>query len=186
MEASASSEARESTPRGGRLAAGLVLIFLGLWFGMDRLGVALPGLGELWPAFPFLAGVAFLVAFGVGGFEDPGLVFPGTAAVLVGLFFGLFSVGPLAWDEMARLWPCFPLIAGIAFLVTWVAGRGRQSGLLIPAALGLVVGVVGLFLTYELFTEWLVPVVDYGWPVALIAFGVFLVWRSLRRAVAAD
>lgn len=185
MEASARSDAHDSPPHGGRLAVGLALLFLGLWFGLDRLGVDLPGLGELWPVFPFLAGLAFLVAFGVGGAEDPGLVFPGAAAVLVGLFFGVFSLGLLPWEEMVRLWPCFPLIAGLAFLCTWAAGRARQSGLLIPAALGLAVGAVGLALTYDLFTEWLVPVVDHAWPVALIALGVYLVWRSLGRTAAA-
>lgn len=181
MEVSARSDAPDSSPDGARLAVGLVLLFLGSWFGLDRLGVDLPGLGELWPGFPFLAGVAFLVAFGIGGAEDPGLVFPGTAAVLVGVFFGLFSLGLLPWEEMVRLWPCFPLIAGAAFLFTWVAGRARQSGLLIPAALGLGVGAVGLALTYELFTEWLVPAIDFGWPVALIVLGIYLVWRSLKR-----
>lgn len=185
MEGSATSEAHGRPAHGGRLAVGLVLLFLGLWLGLDRLGIALPRLGDLWPAFPFLAGLAFLVALVVGGLRDPGLAFPGAAGVLVGVFFGLFTVGPLEWREMTRLWPCLPLLAGLAFLATWIAGLGRQPGLLVLGFLGVAVGLVGLVLTYGLVAEWLVPVVDFGWPVVLIVLGAFLVWRSLRGGASA-
>ena len=48
---------------GGSVTLGIFLVTLGVWFFLRNLGFDLPGLGELWPIFPCLAGAAFLIAF---------------------------------------------------------------------------------------------------------------------------
>jgi hypothetical protein len=93
----------------------LVLILLGLWFLAGNLGIRLPGMGALWPIFPLGGGLLFL-----GGYlfdrRDPGLMFVGVGATLIGAFFFLFTLRvplPVAgmqegvrWSDMDKLWPC--------------------------------------------------------------------------------
>jgi hypothetical protein len=80
---------------------------------------------------------------------------------------------------MAVLWPAIPTIIGIALLMQWLLGGLRDHGLLIPIALFFVIGLGGFA-----FTLRGVPVlsilVDY-WPVLLIAIGLIVLVRSLRR-----
>ncbi len=155
---------------------------LGFWFLADRLFGGLPGLDQLWPIFPTLAGVGMLLGFLLGGMKDPGRVFSGTVAFGVGLFFFLFTLGPLEWEQMGVLWPVFPLIVSIAFLWTWVAGLGRKPGLLVPAFINGTVGVLGLFFTLTPLSgfigEWIATI---GWPIILILVGGCLVVGELLR-----
>ena len=171
----------ETTRRraGGSLTPGIILVTLGIWFFLRNLGFDLPGFGELWPIFPCLAGAFFLVAFFTGKDRGPGLVFPGTAAMLVGLFFFAFTLGPLEWWRMADYWPAFPFIGGLAFVATWVAGRFREPGLLVPAAVGVLVGVVGFSFTLGWLERWVMPVIENGWPLVLVAMGLLMVFRGI-------
>lgn len=166
----------------GSLVVGFFLVGLGVWFFLHNLGFDLPHLGDLWPLFPALGGLAFLVSFVTGKGKDPGLVWPGTAGLLVGLFFFAFTLGPLEWWQMESYWPAFPLIGGLAFVATWVAGKLREPGLLVPGGIGLVAGVVGFSLTLGWFEWWLLPLVENGWPLALVALGAFMVIRGLLAA----
>ena len=89
-------------------------------------GLSLVGLGaalllaqsidwdRMWPVFPLLGGLVFLGSYVASGFRDGGLAFIGTGATLSGLLFFGFSFGFWKWDEMARLWPLFPLIGGLS------------------------------------------------------------------------
>ena len=164
---------------GGSVTPGILLVALGVWFFLLNLGFDLPELGEVWPIFPCLAGATFLIAFVTGKSRSPGLVFLGTAGVLVGLFFFTFTVGSLEWWRMEDYWPAFPLIAGLAFVATWVAGRFRESGLLVPAAVGLLAGMVGFTFTLGWLEEWVIPAIENGWPLVLVATGLLMVFRGL-------
>ncbi len=126
---------------------------------------------RLWPLFPILFGVALLFTFVASGFRDSGPVLPGVLALGVGAFFLLFTLGPFEYDQMGRLWPAFPLIAGIAFFWAWVASLGRRMGLLIPAVLGTLVGVIGLFFNVIPFGPAAIAV---GWPLILALGGLSL------------
>ena len=106
----------------GAVWTGLGLIGLGIAF----LVATLAGWDRFWPVFPLLGGLAFLVAYIGSGFKDSGFVWIGVAATLVGLFFFGFTLGIWEWEEMRELWPIFPLIAGIAFIATFLAERGRK------------------------------------------------------------
>ncbi len=158
---------------------GVFFILVGAWLLLETLGLNPPGLEQFWPAVPALGGLAFILAYLFGGERaDPGLLIPGVGGLLTGLFFFMITLGPLAWRDLAVWWPVFPLIGGIAFLMTWLAGRGRDWGLLVPAGGGIGVGVVGLLVTLDrLDSAW----VASWWPVGLIVLGLLLMIGSLGR-----
>ena len=158
---------------------GGILLVAGSWFLLQRLGLDLPNFfSALWPIFPFMFGAAFLVTYFTGECKDPGLVWPGTFGVLVGLFFFLFSFELFEWEQMSELWPVFPLIVGLAFLATWVAGGLKQVGLLVPALLTLGVGSCGLGFELGVLDA---STINALWPLALVLLGALMIARSLRR-----
>jgi hypothetical protein len=96
---------------------------------------------------------------------------------MIGGFLGLFAWGILEWHDMARWWPGFPLIGGLAFVVLWAAGRFRDWGVLVPALIGIVVGVVGFLFTFGAVGE---SVLKF-WPVLIILAGVISLLGALFR-----
>jgi hypothetical protein len=163
-----------SRDRLGAAWVGLVLIGLGIafllarWVGWDR----------IWPLFPVFGGLAFFGAYIGGGRKDGGLAFVGTAAVLVGFFFFGFGLGFWAWEQMAQLWPVFILIAGISFLVLFLAeGRGRDTGVLSVGCVATIVGVAGLAITLGFVAG---DVVKY-WPLLVVLAGVVSLLGALFR-----
>ena len=48
-----------------------------------------------------------------------------------------------------------------------------------PGGLGLAVGVVGFSLTLGWLDTWVMPVIANGWPLVLIAIGLFMVFRGI-------
>jgi hypothetical protein len=159
--------------RRGAIIPGLVLIALGAWFLASSLGVRLPGLGELWPVFPLGFGLVFLAQYFAGGRRDDGLIFTGVTGALTGAFFLAITLGPLGWGDLGRLWPVFPLIGGVAFLAQWLI-KPSDRGLLVPAGLGLAVGLVALLFTLNLLGDTLAVQVARLWPVLLILLGLGL------------
>ncbi len=166
-----------SRDRLGVVWVGLAFITLGIvlliaqWIGWE----------EIWPIFPILGGVAFLVGYAISGFKDSGLVFVGTGATLVGLFLFGFTFGYFEWGEMKTLWPIFPLIGGVAFLALFLAERGRDAGTLGVGCAAMIVGVVGLAVTLG----FLGPDVYKWWPLLLVLLGIVAlvggVFQMLRR-----
>jgi hypothetical protein len=158
---------------------GGILLVAGTWFLLQRLGIQLPNIfAALWPVVPVLFGLGFLVSFFTGECKDPGQVWPGTFGVLLGSFFFLFSFGVFPWERMSELWPMFPLMVGISFVATWLAGRCKEIGLLVPATITLSVGIIGLGFTLDVLDA---RTVDALWPLALVVLGALLIVRSLRR-----
>ena len=159
--------------RRGAWIPGLMLILLGGWLLATTLGVRLPDLGQLWPILPLGFGLASLVQFFVEGRRSPGLVMTGVASALLGGFFLAITLGPLAWSDLDRYWPVFILISGVAFLAQWLARPG-EVGLLVPAVLGLLVGLGGLALTLGYIEPAVSAQILRLWPVLLIVLGVGL------------
>jgi hypothetical protein len=164
----------------GAIVPGLFLIIFGLWLLARNLGLDLPGLDQLWPVFPLLGGLAFLVQYFAGGRKEDGLVFVGVAAALVGAFFFAFTLGPLEWRDMGRWWPVFVLIGAAAFLAQWLT-QPREWGLLVPAGLALLVGGVALGATLRVFSSQLVTQLVQLWPVLLILAGIITLARYFFR-----
>jgi hypothetical protein len=169
-----------------------VLILVGVFFLLSNAG-AFDDLDldieQLWPAIVVLAGLAFLLQYLAGGWRDPGLVFVGTAATLLGLFFFLFTLnvelpwefetlrGPIDWEDSEVLWPAFPIIGGIAFVM--LATFGRDRGALGVGLVAIAVGVIAFPYTLSSGKEW-EEIAQY-WPVLLILAGGWQLLRLLFR-----
>ena len=166
--------------RGGVVIWGLALIAVGCWFLLRTLGFPLPGLGQMWPIFPMLVGIAIFIGwlFTPDKQANHGMMIPATINVLIGLFFFSFTLGLLSWDNMGVLWPVFPLIVGIAFFVAWVFSLFTAWALLIPAGITSTVGIVGLGVTLSAQSGLLRLVLRF-WPVALIGLGVLVLFGGL-------
>src|SRR5512139_2194684 len=173
--------------RRGTVITAVVLIGIGAYMLLANLNVIPPyPIDQMWPGIVVLVGVMFWLGFIFGKDHDPGLAFVATIVTLCGLFFFLFTfnvnlmgMGRVDWSDMALLWPAFPLIVGIAFVVMWLAGRCRDWGLLVPASVLLLVGVGGFA-----FTLGNVPVFQnilQWWPLLLIFFGIIILIQSVMR-----
>jgi len=164
-----------SSSRSGNVIGGSILIAIGIWFLLSAFGVDLPRIGSLWPIFPTLGGLAFIAAYMASSGRNAGLLVPGVGGFLLGVFFFLITVGPFRWRDMDSLWPVFPLIGGITFVVVWWADGQRERGLLVPAGLGMGVGVVGLVATLGGLRASLIARL---WPVILVVVGVYLLTQG--------
>ena len=156
---------------------GFILIVIGGWFLLGQLGLNLPSIGNLWPIFPMLGGLAIISLY-LRNQEDADVLIPGVGAVLVGIFFFFFTLGIFEWAQMGQLWPVFPLIGGLAFLATWFVGNQHKSGLLVPAVGGIAVGIIGLMLTLSGFG---VSLIVAYWPVILILAGLWVLAQNVIR-----
>src|SRR6476620_5412229 len=129
--------------RNGSLIGGLALIVLGLVFFAVEQGAFELDWGMAWPFFGILAGLAMLVMALIA--DNPraraGWVFPGTIALLLGVFFLLTTNGILSWSDQGTLWPIYPLVVGLAFLAAYLASGFRMIGYLIPGAILSLVGL---------------------------------------------
>ena len=165
--------------RRGAVIPALVLILLGIYLLLAELNVGLPGWDVIWPVIPFAGGLAFLGSFVFGQRRDPGQVFVGTAATLVGLVFFFVTLGPLSYRDLTTWWPLFVLIGSAAFLAQWVATGFRDWGALFLALVALVVGGAGLAVTLQLLGPQTVELLPRLWPALLILLGLMVFLRAL-------
>ena len=168
------------TRRAGGLFWGGMFMLVGAWFLLDRLSFDMPSMEEMWPMFPFLFGLAVLISFFTRASNPAGSVWPATLGLLLGSFFFLFSFQILDWSDLSELWPVFPLIAGVAFFATFLAGKFKEPGLLVPGSMAAATGVVGLFFTLGgMSFEGLKLLASLG----LVALGLLMVVESFSGRV---
>ena len=165
--------------RRGAVIPALVLILLGVYLLLAELNVGLPGWDVIWPVIPFAGGLAFLGSFVFGQRRDPGQVFVGTAATLVGLVFFFVPLGPLSYRDLGTWWPVFVLVGSVAFLAQWAAAGFRDWGALFLALVALVVGGAGLAVTLQLLGPQTVELLPRLWPALLILLGLMVFLRAL-------
>lgn len=164
-----------SRDRSGFIVAGLVLIGLGAvlllaqWLGWQK----------IWPIFPLLGGLAFLAGYAASGFKETGFVFVGAVAMLIGLFFFGFTLGFWEWADMVKLWPVFPLIGGLAFVLLFAVDRKHDVGTLGVGCAAIVIGVVGLAVAYGFLGGEVVQL----WPLLLILMGLIGLVGAVAQAV---
>jgi hypothetical protein len=164
--------------RGSAILA-LFLILLGVYLLLGELGIGIPGWDVIWPVFPFAGGLAFLGSYVFGRRRDPGQVFVGTAALLVGLVFFFVTLGPLEYRDLGTWWPVFVLIGSVAFLAQWAAARFRDWGALFLALVALVAGGAGLAVTLQLLGPQTLELLPRLWPVLLVLLGLMVLLRAL-------
>jgi hypothetical protein len=165
--------------RRGAVIPALVLILLGVYLLLAELNVGLPGWDVIWPVIPVAGGLAFLGSFVFGQRRDPGQVFIGTAATLVGLVFLFVTLGPLSYRDLGTWWPVFVLVGSAAFLAQWAAAGFRDWGALFLALVALVVGGAGLAVTLQLLGPQTVELLPRLWPALLILLGLMVFLRAL-------
>jgi hypothetical protein len=165
--------------RRGTVFLALVLILLGVYLLLSQLGIGVPGWDAIWPVLPLAGGLALLGGTIFGERRDPGHVFLGTAATLVGLVFFFITLGPLEYGDLSTWWPVFVLIGSVAFLALWVATRFRDWGAFFMALVALVVGGAGLAITLQLLGPQTRELLPQLWPVLLILLGLMTLLRAL-------
>jgi hypothetical protein len=165
---------------GSLVLAGL-LILGGVYLLLGELGVSIPDWAVVWPVFPLAGGLALLAGHVLGWWRDPGKVFIGTAATLIGAAFFFVTMGPLEYADLGNWWPVFILIAGVAFLAQWAAARFRDWGALFLGTVALVIGGAGLIAALELFGPETSQLLPRLWPALLVIAGLILLLRGLLR-----
>jgi hypothetical protein len=177
---------------GPPIALAVILIVIGLFFLAVNVGVFQDldlEIDRVWPGIMILGGIAFWAQYLLGGTRDPGYTFVGTAALLLGLFFLLFSLnvelpftfpnleGPIDWEDNAYLWPAYPLIGGVAFVVLGLLARDRGA-----LGVGLVAMAVGaIAFPFTLGRREGLEEIAQLWPVLLILVGGWALLRGLLR-----
>jgi hypothetical protein len=167
--------------RRGSIIPALILILLGLWFLAGNLGVHLPGMDAMWPIFPLGGGLLFLGGY-LFGRRDPGLIFVGLAATLVGAFFFLFTLrvplpvagmqGGVRWSDMGRLWPAFVVIGGASFIALFLAEGQRDWAVFSMGAVAVIAGCVAFLFTLGWLAGDLGRLLVKYWPLLLVIAGL--------------
>jgi hypothetical protein len=157
----------ENTGAPKRDIMGFVLILVGALLLMRNLGAAI-GIGELWPWFMILFGLAFWAMF-LSDRSLHALLMPASILFVAGIVFELCTL--LGWNLMSTLWPLLIVAPGIGFLSMYFFGPGGHAFLL-PGC-----GLVSLaVITVFRQSPWW-----RFWPVVLIIGGVSLIARELQR-----
>jgi hypothetical protein len=159
--------AEEKAKRTRNITGGLILIFIGAAFLLERLGVV----DLAWPLVVLGIGVAFLLKAAVE--RSTGPVFVGTLLTLLGLVFLLQRSDMLPWGLFSSF-PLYVVTVGLAFLVSWLVDRSLR-GHMITAGILLVVGVPWLLVGEDVIES----VFDW-WPLILLVIGAYMLFRGRR------
>lgn len=152
---------------------GIVLVVIGLILFLGTLDI----MRFHWSLILIIIGAVFFVfAFSSA---DRGSVFPGTILLLIGLFYFLRYYDILD-HHMYYMWPVFPVIVGAAFLILFIF-RPADWGLLIPAGILLLIGLVFLAYNYDFFDYNPVWLIHRYWPLILIVIGAKLLLAGRRK-----
>jgi len=105
------------------------------------------------------------------GFIAPRLVL-GLAIMVLGTAFLLDNLNVVDVDNVIRLWPLIPAAVGLTMLLQPAGNANRGFGVFLMVA-----GVWVLLYDFDIID------VSFGdaWPVVLIGFGGWLVWRAVSR-----
>lgn len=167
------------------IAFGLLLILAGLWVLIGSLGYEWVSMEKLWPVIVIIVG---LFSLGNGLAQDPrdsGGAWFGCAAALCGGLFAYITLGPAEWGDLSWLWPAFPVIAGLSWIVAWVVDL-RQVSNLVAGLIALAVGGASFLFTYGQLDAELGKRLISFWPLILIALGLGLVVQFLVHRPDAD
>jgi hypothetical protein len=176
--------AERARRRRNPLFGGLMLIVAGILLLFEtqnvHAGEVRLGFETLWPLFLIAAGPGMLLGFLIGGLREPERVAAGVTTALVGWFFLAITAGPLDYSQLDRLWPVFPLAAGIGSFAGFLASLGRRLALLRGAIVTIAVGVVGLAFTLTPVGGALLAV---GWPALIVLLGFAILAKGMLRAL---
>jgi hypothetical protein len=152
------------------LAGGILL----LWTGghLQRLGV-------LWALLPLLTGLALLY-YRIYRSGPDYYVFLGTSLLLTGLL--LLVVGTVAPVPLARIWPVFMTVIGVALMSYGFRKRGSSRvTFTIPGGAMILLSALFLPFSLDIVTADFAESVAVWWPILLVIVGLTLIVMHLRR-----
>ncbi|NIM20156.1 MAG: hypothetical protein GTO51_07980 [Candidatus Latescibacteria bacterium] len=158
---------------------GVILVIIGLLFLFVSNHILL-GWEDVWPLFPLLGGAFFLKLYSVR--KESELLFVGTAFLLIGVFFILFTFHILDWTDMGALWPTFPLIGGISFLAVF-ATRAHPTSPLIVGIAAVFFALVGYLYTGSVISKRAADPFVRLWPLILVVAGIVVYLRAKQEHV---
>lgn len=151
-----------------QFSLGIVIIALGLFILLGKLGIFQFVGSMLWPLFVLLPGLIFHVLFFYRVLPS-GVLIPGGILVLLSLMF--FFCNLVGWDAMAYLWPGFIAAVALGLYEFYLFDSYRPRAALIGAVvLGIIAAVFFAFIL--LFSSGV-----YFLAAVLIAAGIFLLMR---------
>lgn len=163
----------------GTFLLGLLLLMFGVLLLMSRAGVVNLN-------FTRIAAFAVLI---VGGFEaitafaysNQKRLFWGSILFLSAMLTLLVSYEYIP-DSWSQIWPSALIIPGLAFLMLFFSNP-REYTLLVIAVLFVVVGWTGLMAQKEDFGigEGAFSVLRIAVPVAVVAAGIYVVWKNFSK-----
>jgi len=167
-----------STKRRSNLAAGLILILVGLLF------LAMQFLPDLsgwfawldWPIYVVGAGFVLLLIGLLAG--EPDMAVP---ASIVGGIGGILYWQNLTgnWESWSYIWSLIPGFVGLGILISGLLGSSATRGKKVKEGLETMLVSAVLFLIFGSFFG--LPILGDYWPVLLIVLGLFLMGRALLR-----
>ncbi len=123
----------------------------------------LNGISRLWPVFSLIIGIGLIMLF--KNQEDTGLLWLGSLMIMLSLFF--FYLNFTSWKQLARLWPVFIAVFGLAFLFCYFINKNRA---VLMASLFTILLSIAFILIFSLSVKL--------WPVSLIIAGIFIYFIS--------
>lgn len=151
-----------------QFSLGIVIIALGLFILLGKLGIFQFVGSMLWPLFVLLPGLIFHVLFFYRVLPS-GVLIPGGILVLLSLMF--FFCNLVGWDAMAYLWPGFIAAVALGLYEFYLFDSYRPRAALNGAVvLGIIAAVFFAFIL--LFSSGV-----YFLAAVLIAAGIFLLMR---------
>jgi hypothetical protein len=113
--------------RAGAVIGGTIPLLVGAFFFSVTLGVfQWSDMGNLWPVFPIIVGLAFLAGYFAGNREQPGLLWPAAIIGGTGLVFLIITSTSVGYGIIARLWPLVLIAIGVLMLVPRIWRTSRD------------------------------------------------------------
>lgn len=157
-------------PKRPSILPGVFLIILGVIFLLGNMGAFKISPDVFWAIIVILIGAIFWVWFLLDRTRVT-LLMPGTVLITIGIVF--YYCAATDWEAIKHLWPFFILAPAFGFYMMYLFGK-REPGILIPAGILTVIGVVQILQSFDWGMR-------YIWPSALIVIGAILLLRNARQ-----
>ena len=149
---------RAKAVRNEFIVLAFALVITGFLLLFESFGF-LGGISRLWPIFSLIIGIGLIML--LKNQEDAGLLWLGSLMIMLSLFF--FYLNFTSWKQLARLWPVFIAIFGLAFLFCYLINKNRA---ILITSLFTILLSIAFILIFSLSIKL--------WPVSLIIAGIFL------------
>ncbi len=154
--------------RTNRFSLGVVIILLGIFILLGKLGVINFIWSIIWPIFILIPGLLFHM-FYFTRVMPAGVLIPGGILVTISLLFFYCTI--FGWDSMKYLWPGFILAVAIGLYEYYLFSDDQPQGALIAAMILGIISIVFFGMTL-MATNGI-----YIIAIALILIGLYMILR---------